>query len=90
MIEFKIGYIGKEDDEVYKRAEEYFKEKNLNDDDFHIVIENITGMSAEEIEEGIKLGKELKNFSYSTFWCQIFWTKGRKFKWKKLRRWKNK
>ncbi len=50
MIEFKIGYIGKEDDEVYKRAEEYFKEKNLNDDDFHIVIENITGMSAEEIE----------------------------------------
>lgn len=50
MIEFKIGYIGKEDDEVYQRAVNHFKEKNKGDEDFNIVFENITEMNAEEID----------------------------------------
>ena len=50
MIEFKIGYIGKENDIVYQEAVEYFKEKNHGDEDFNIVFEDITNMSSEEID----------------------------------------
>lgn len=50
MIEFKIGYVGKADDMIYQKAEEFFKEKNNGDKDFTITFEDITNMSAEEID----------------------------------------
>lgn len=51
MTTFKIAYIGdKDEDSLLSQAQEYFKQKNLNDKDFDIVFEDVSNMSKEEIQ----------------------------------------
>ena len=50
MITFRIAYIGDaNDDKLFQQAQQYFEEKNLEDEEFQIVFEDITDMPEGEI-----------------------------------------
>ena len=51
IIKYRIAYIGDVDkDALYQQAQEYFKGKNSQDENFEVIFEDISGMSSEQIQ----------------------------------------
>ena len=51
IVRFRIAYIGDVDkDTLYQQAQEYFKDKNSQDENFEVIFEDISDMSSEQIE----------------------------------------